>query len=123
MPSNYNNLAKERLGEIVPIYLKHCVIGRGLSEKTINIIPATLAEQVIIRGSEPGIQNHRLHRISKREHRGALRFILRRTTYFFLRTPTFFIYNPVVPHLHFITNQVFVMLLQKELLERKIGLF
>ena len=43
----------------------------------LEIIPIELAEQVIIAGTEPGPDDHKLHRISKEDQRQALRFILR----------------------------------------------
>ena len=43
----------------------------------LEIVPIELAEQIIIAGTEPGPDDHKLHRKSKEDQRQALRFILR----------------------------------------------
>lgn len=48
-----------------------------VNRTTLDIIPAKLAEKVILAGSKPCKNDHCLHRKSKREHRVALQFILR----------------------------------------------
>lgn len=48
-----------------------------VKRRSLNIVSARVAEEIIIVGSEPGEHDHRLHQKSKSELRAALRFILR----------------------------------------------
>jgi len=157
VPSNYNNLAKEKLEQLIREYIEeYCTIERGLSKKTVknkrhtlarvreflrdeelslgsvrkytkylykngwvnssigsdlkvikafvnyllerkyikesfspsirlpkirrgqlNIVSAEKAEKIVIEGTKPCKYDHHLHKKAKREHREALRFILR----------------------------------------------
>lgn len=48
-----------------------------VKRRPFNIVPAEVAEKIIVTGSEPGMHDHRFHQKSKSEHRAALRFVLR----------------------------------------------